>query len=186
MTINQPPGEHRGLAAFDQTSSALDRGLDQLAIAFHTLSASIYAARCGELELSRLADAIATGKHQLAVARSMLRFEDHEQDIAKHLETEDWFAGWIIEKLQEPSTDAKVLARIEDDFLEHETVGRMAIASGLHGTWLIRQIAGNMAGGSRSGAAANTQLQEAGYLVKHGGCVLDHATSRTSFRRPAA
>lgn len=140
MTITaQPTRLVALLAAFDQRTSAFDRALDQLAIAFQTIEAAILAARTAGLPLPQLASALSLGAQQLAAARSMLVLTADESSIAGYADAERGLLDELDRALREPGTDAKAIGRLQEDFLEHEPADRIALAAGLHGTFLIRQ-----------------------------------------------
>jgi len=154
--------------AFDQDSSPFERALDQLAIGFHTIAMAIGAARSGALPLPQLSAAMQLGTQQLTVARSALILTTGEQAIAKHADAEAWLAGWIVDKLRDPGTDARSIGRIHEDFLEHATAGAIALGSGLHGAWLIRQLIALPARSPSSSGTEDAQLAEAAYALTLG------------------
>jgi len=142
MTITntaQPTRIMALLAAFDQRASAFDRALDQLAIAFETIEAAMRATRTAGLPLPQLASALSLGAQQLAAARSMLVLTAGEASIARYADAERGLLDQLDRALREPGTDAKAIGGVQEDFLEHEPADRIALAAGLHGTFLIRQ-----------------------------------------------
>jgi len=159
------------LAASDRIASAFDHGLDQLAVAFNTIEMAIRATRYAGLALHQLASSLAIGKQQLTAARSMFVFEPDESGIERYVSSEHSLVEWIEQQLRDPKTDAKAIARLQEDFLEHEPADRIAIAVGLHGAWLIRNLIVAVEGSTTAHMSASKQLQEASWAL---GAARDH------------
>jgi len=163
------------IAASDRGASAFEHVLDQLAVAFNTIEMAIHATRYAGVALHQLAGSLATGTQQLASARSMLVCGPDEAGIERYASSEQSLVERIEQLLRDPKTDAKAIARLQEDFLEHEPADRVAIAGGLHGAWLIRHL--TLADGSAAAdMSASTQLQEAIWAL---GAARDHLRTPT-------
>jgi hypothetical protein len=154
------------LATFDRDRSAFDRTLDQIAVGFHTVGMAIYEASRRNLSMQQLARSLALGKQQLAGVRTALALGQDERAIAAHVDSELWLIDQIFSKLGDPSTDHKAIGRLHEEFLEHETVGATALASGLRGAWLIWQVLDRFGKNSSEAGTETTQLQEASLTLE--------------------